>query len=294
MKIPGKGEKVNVKRSATYSIVINAVQIAAVWALAVLLMVHNTHDIQDVFTVLVAVLVSLGAALDIREAIAARRKSDEADALGDMVVQMDELNRALRAQRHDFLNHLQVVYSLIEMEEYQEAGDYIEKIYGDMQSVSKAMRTDSPAINALLRAKLAECESAGILTEVDTGGSFKNLPMPTWEFCRILSNLIDNAMDALEGTANSSLRIMLQEESHGFTFSVANNGPMIPADQMRGIFEPGVSSHGEGRGMGLYIVRSTLQSYGGEIHVTSDAERTIFSGRVPYGKEHYGKEAQSD
>ncbi len=292
MKIRDLGEKVDVKRSAAYSIIINAVQIAAVWALAILLMVNNTHDIQDAFTILVAALVSLGAALDIREAIAARRKSEEADALGDMVGQMDELNRALRAQRHDFLNHLQVVYSLIEMEEYAEAGDYIEKIYGDRQSVSKALRTDSPAINALLRAKMAECEAAGILVELDTAGSWKELSMPAWEFCRILSNLIDNAMDALEGTANSSLRIMLREDTHGFAFSVANNGPMIPAEKLQSIFEPGVSSHGEGRGMGLYIVRSTLQKYGGEIHVTSEVGRTIFSGLVPHRKERNGKETQ--
>ena len=293
MRIPRIGEKVNVKRSATYSIVINAGQIAAVWALAILLMISNTHDIQDIITLLVAALVSLGAALDIREAIAARRKSEEADALGDMVAQMDELNRALRAQRHDFLNHLQVVYSLIEMEEYQEAGDYIERIYGDMQSVSKALRTDSPAINALLRAKLAECEAAGILTEIDTAGSWKDMGMPAWEFCRILSNLIDNAMDALENTANSSLRIMLHEDTHGYAFSVANNGPVIPPEAMRRIFEPGVSSHGEGRGMGLYIVRSTLQKYGGEIHVASEERGTIFSGLIPHRKERNGKEAES-
>ncbi|MBQ9299453.1 MAG: Spo0B domain-containing protein, partial [Clostridia bacterium] len=259
---------------------------------AILLMVSNTHDIQDVFTFLVAALVSLGAALDIREAIAARRKSEEADALGDMVGQMDELNRALRAQRHDFLNHLQVVYSLIEMEEYKEAGDYIERVYGDMQSVSKALRTDSPAINALLRSKLAACENAGILTQVDTSGSWKALSMPTWEFCRVLSNLIDNAMDALENTANSSLRVMLHEDTHGYAFSVANNGPAIPPAAMRRIFEPGVSSHGEGRGMGLYIVRSTLEKYGGEIHVTSDADRTIFSGLVPHRKEHNAEETK--
>ena len=293
MKIPGKGQGVNVKRSAAYSIVINAVQIGAVWALAILLMVKNTHDIQDAVTVLVATLVSLGAALDIREAVAARRKSEEADALGDMVRQMDELNRALRAQRHDFLNHLQVVYSLIEMEEYREAGDYIEKVYGDMQSVSKALRTDSLAVNALLRSKLADCEAAGILTEIDTAGSWKELPMPAWEFCRILSNLIDNAMDALENVADKSLGIMLREDTHGFAFSVSNNGPVIPEEDMRRIFEPGVSTHGEGRGMGLYIVRGTLQKYGGEIHVTSDEGRTIFSGLVPHRKERHDKETQS-
>ena len=169
MKITFK--KINVRRNAAYSIVINAVQIVAVWLLAIVLMRDNTRHLESIVTIVVAALVSLGAALDIREAMAARRKSDEADALGDMVGQMDELNRALRAQRHDFLNHLQVVYSLIEMEEYQEARDYIEKVYGDMQSVSRAMRTDSPAINALLRVKLADCENAGILTELDSAGT---------------------------------------------------------------------------------------------------------------------------
>ncbi|MBR1606338.1 MAG: Spo0B domain-containing protein [Clostridia bacterium] len=291
MKITHK--EINVRRNAAYSIVINAVQIAAVWLLAIMLMRDNTRHFESIVTVIVAALVSLGAALDIREAVAARRKSEEADALGDMVGQMDELNRALRAQRHDFLNHLQVVFSLIEMEEYQEAGDYIEKVYGDMQSVSRAMRTDSPAINALLRAKLADCESAGILTELDSAGTWKDLPMPVWEFCRVLSNLIDNAIDALEHTPNSSLRIMLREDVHGYAFSVANNGPAIPEDSLRRIFEAGVSSRGEGRGMGLYIVRKTLESYGGEIHVTSDEERTIFSGLIPHRKERNGKEAES-
>ena len=291
MKITFK--KINVRRNAAYSIVINAVQIVAVWLLAIVLMRDNTRHLESIVTIVVAALVSLGAALDIREAMAARRKSDEADALGDMVGQMDELNRALRAQRHDFLNHLQVVYSLIEMEEYQEARDYIEKVYGDMQSVSRAMRTDSPAINALLRVKLADCENAGILTELDSAGTWKDLPMPVWEFCRVLSNLIDNAIDALEHTANSSLRIMLREDVHGYAFSVANNGPAIPEGSLRRIFEAGVSSHGEGRGMGLYIVRKTLERYGGEIHVTSDQERTIFSGLIPHRKERNGKEAES-
>ena len=233
-------------------------------------------------------VVTAGAALDIREAMAARRKSDEADMLSDMVAQMDALNRSLRAQRHDFLNHLQVVFSLIEMDEQKEAADYIEKVYGDMQSVSRAMRTDNPAINALLRAKLADCEAAGVLTEMDVSGSWRELPMPAWEMCRVFSNLMDNAIDALEDTADKRLRILLREDLHGFSFSFTNNGPAIPQNEQRRIFEAGVSSHGEGRGMGLYIVRRTLEKYDGNIHVTSDESRTIFSGFIPHGrKEHH-------
>lgn len=279
---------VDVRKNALYAIAVNSVQIVAAVVLAALLVIEKNSLAIDIFSIVVALLVSAGAALDIREALAARRKSDEADMLSDMVAQMDALNRSLRAQRHDFLNHLQVVFSLIEMEEYQEAGDYIEKIYGDMQSVSRAMRTDNPAINALLRAKLADCEAAGVLTEMDVSGSWSELPMPAWEMCRVFSNLMDNAVDALEDTDDKRLRIQLREDLHGFSFSFANNGPEIPQSEQRRIFEPGVSSRGEGRGMGLYIVRRTLEKYAGEIHLTSDESRTIFSGFVPRGrKEHH-------
>ena len=279
---------VDIHKNALYAIAVNSIQIVAAVVLAALLVIEKNNLAIDIFSIVIAVVVTAGAALDIREAMAARRKSDEADMLSDMVAQLDALNRSLRAQRHDFLNHLQVVFSLIEMEEQQEAADYIEKVYGDMQSVSRAMRTDNPAINALLRAKLADCEAAGVLTEMDVSGSWRELPMPAWEMCRVFSNLMDNAIDALEDTADKRLRILLREDLHGFSFSFTNNGPAIAQNEQRRIFEAGVSSHGEGRGMGLYIVRRTLEKYDGNIHVTSDESRTIFSGFIPHGrKEHH-------
>ena len=216
---------VDIHKNALYAIAVNSIQIVAAVVLAALLVIEKNNLAIDIFSIVIAVVVTAGAALDIREAMAARRKSDEADMLSDMVAQMDALNRSLRAQRHDFLNHLQVVFSLIEMEEQQEAADYIEKVYGDMQSVSRAMRTDNPAINALLRAKLADCEAAGVLTEMDVSGSWRELPMPAWEMCRVFSNLMDNAIDALEDTADKRLRILLREDLHGFSFSLTTTAP---------------------------------------------------------------------
>jgi len=273
----------DVRKNAWYAIVINSVQIIAVWALAILLILEHSLWI-SVVTFFIALVVTIGAIVDIREALLARRKSDEADTLSRMVAQMDELNRTLRAQRHDFLNHLQVVFSLIEMEEYKEAGDYIEKIYGDMQSVSRTMRTDNPAINALLRAKLAACEESGIRVTLNVRGSWSALPMPAWEMCRIFSNIIDNAADALHETPKKHISITLTEDVHGFSFEVANNGPVIPEKNLKRIFEPGFSSKGESRGMGLYIVRTTLERYGGSISARSEKGCTAFAGSVPHVK----------
>ena len=46
------------------------------------------------------------------------------------------------------------------------------------------------------------------------------------------------------------------------------------------IFEPGVSTKGEGRGMGLSIVRATLKEFGGTIAL-APGEETAFTVTVP-------------
>ena len=54
------------------------------------------------------------------------------DALVSSYRDLERLNSDLRAQRHDYLNHLQVVYGLMELEEYDELKTYLAPIYKGM------------------------------------------------------------------------------------------------------------------------------------------------------------------
>jgi sensor histidine kinase regulating citrate/malate metabolism len=230
---------------------------------------------------LLAVVVTWGAAVDILEAYRAGKLSFKLHGLDETVTQMSDLNVAMRVQRHDFLNHLQVVYSLIEMREYEEANRYIEQVYGDIQSLSQALKTACAPVNALLRAKMAEAKQRGVAVELSVHAVWENLPLPAWEMCRVLSNLIDNAMDALEGQASPRLLIALNEDVKSFSFEVKNNGPAIPEKNLNSIFEPGFSGKGEGRGMGLHIARETMRSESGDLTVESNEIFTAFRGFIP-------------
>ena len=191
------------------------------------------------------------------------------------------LNRTLRAQRHDFLNHLQVVYSLIESGEFSEAKAYIEKEYESVEKVSSIMRTDIPAVNAILQAKRVMCENRGILMNIDVRTPLHELPVPPWEFCRVLGNLIDNAIHALSDSGpNRVLSIELFEDLSHFRFSVKNNGPAIPEGLLEKIFEAGFSTRDNGDGMGLAIRRRILARHGGYLNVVSTPEQTVFEGGV--------------
>ena len=91
----------------------------------------------------------------------------------------------------------------------------------------------------------------------------------------------DNGLDALKETRNPRIIVSLSEDLRDFSFCVENNGPAVPADSQKRIFEAGVSTKGEGRGMGLSIARETLRSSGGDLTLESDGTRTAFSGFVP-------------
>ena len=278
-------ERLNIKKASAFAIVINALQMVLVAVFAVHFCLSPSYlkdaDLTRGGILAVSALALWGGLMDIREAISARKSLQQVEDMEHTLENMEVLNNTLRAQRHDFLNHLQVVFSLMEMEEYKEAQDYIETVYGDIASLSRAMKTASPAVNALLQVKLAACEKKGIPVDLEIRSAWQALSIPGWEMCKILSNLIDNAMDALKETPNPRLKIHLSEDVRSFRFQVSNNGPMIPLEVQDRLFVPGFTTKGQGHGMGLFIVRQTLLERGGDIQVSSTPEETLFNGWIP-------------
>ncbi len=285
----GKHRPVNIQKTTVLVIVINSLQILmmAVILLLVFLMpqVSLSGRVGRVILLLATTVVVSGAAVDIRDALNTRRLLDQSEEMATTIRNMVHHNNTLRAQRHDFLGHLQVVYSLMEMQEYDEANRYIEKVYGRINAVSRVMKTANAPINALLQVKLAACEKAGVAAELEIHSRWEQLPMEGWEMCKVLSNLIDNALDALAeqaaGEEKKRLWIRLTEDLHAYRFEVGDNGPAIPPELQQRIFQPGITTKATGHGMGLVIVRRTLERYGGSITVTSEPGETVFSGMVP-------------
>ncbi len=280
---------VSVRKAINYAIVINALQIALILVMlaAVIIVpeIETSYRLLLTLTITASLVIIWGAVVDIREALHTRKLMTQLDDMDDTIDAMSQFNNTLRAQRHDFLNHLQVVYSLIEMEEYGEANDYIEQVYGKITAVSRVMKTANPAVNALLQVKVAACEKAGVHVDVTITSKWETLEstLPDWEMCKVLSNLIDNAVDAMEAVPEEKkhLSITLGENVKQYTFRVENTGEMIPESIRDHLFIPGFTTKGDGHGMGLHIVRRTLHDRGGDIEVHSDEKTTVFSGFVP-------------
>lgn len=279
-----------VKKAAMLSIAFNILEIIA--GLTMIVLVNRMlaggveAGLARLTTLLCVTIVGWGAVSDISAAITSLNLVQRTRELEEAYGQLEDLNREMRAQRHDFMNHLQVVYSLIEMNEPGEAMDYMDRIYGDMQRVSRMLRTACPAVNALIQAKVVEASERGAELKLSIAAKWDDELMPAWEICRVLANLIDNALDAAcsaehpEGV-KPTVELVLGEDLRSWFFSVRNNGPAISEKARAKIFEPGFTTKATGQGMGLYIVSQTITEMGGQITLESHDGDTVFSGFVP-------------
>ena len=285
--VPGH---VKVKKAAMISIAFNLLEIIA--GLTMIVLVNRMlaggveASLARLTTLLCVTIVGWGAVSDISAALTSLNLVRKTKELEEAYGQLEDLNREMRAQRHDFMNHLQVVYSLIEMNEPGEAMEYMDKIYGDMQRVSRMLRTACPAVNALIQAKVVEANERGAELTLSIAAKWDDTLMPAWEICRVLANLIDNALDAACSAEHAQgekprVELVLGEDLRSWCFSVRNNGPAISEKARARIFEPGFTTKATGQGMGLYIVSQTIAEMGGQITVESHEGDTVFSGFVP-------------
>ncbi|MCL2226552.1 MAG: Spo0B domain-containing protein [Oscillospiraceae bacterium] len=198
---------------------------------------------------------------------------------------LNKLNNTMRAQRHDFMNHLQVVHSLIELGEHLEANAYIDKVYDAIEKVSNSLKTGIPAVNAILEAKRQAAENRGIDVLIEISTTLAEVPVIDWELCKVLGNIMDNSINALsehERQEHRFLHVEIFEDIHSYKFKISNNGPVIPQELWDKIFETGFTTRvRDGEGMGLAICRNIISKYKGKLWVISDEVETVFEGFVP-------------
>ena len=280
-------DRLNVKKAARFAVVINAMQIAAMAGVFLYALLRGPVEGRLVELAAIGfalLIVSWGAILDIREALNAGKIAEQAQMLEEAYGQLEDLNATLRRQRHDFMNHLQVVFSLLELNDADEAMKYVESVYGDIKKTGSVLKTSIPAVNALIAAKRQDCEERGIALETRIASGWRDMPVPGWEMCRVLGNLIDNARDALTevpGQADRTIELTIDETPGAFTCAVSNNGPAIDPADLPSIFRMGFTTKSDGHGSGLSIVREIVESHGGAIGVESDETATRFHFTIP-------------
>ena len=103
------------------------------------------------------------------------------------------------------------------------------------------------------------------------------------ELNQVWTNIIDNAADALEGR-NGTITLRTRLEDGWVVVEIEDDGPGIPADVQRRLFDAFFTTKppGKGTGLGLNIAYNiVVHKHRGEIKVTSRPGQTYFEVRLP-------------
>ena len=112
--------------------------------------------------------------------------------------------------------------------------------------------------------------------------SLPRVPVYAGELNQVWTNLIDNAIGAMQGQGTLTVRTSLENDC--VLVEVGDTGPGVPPELTERIFEPFFTTKpvGEGTGLGLDISwRIVVKRHGGDLRVISEPGDTRFEVRLP-------------
>lgn len=177
----------------------------------------------------------------------------------------------VRSQRHDFSNHLQVITALCHNNQKDELEAYISDLDSEAYFYNQILKLDNPFIAALVNAKIARANAGKIRLETEVNTPLASIISSSLSIVRILGNLLDNAIEALEQQEleDKWIRLLIHEKGPFIVFEVSNPG-IIENELAAYLFQPGFTSKEQVHaGLGLYSASKLARKLGGFVEYSS-------------------------
>lgn len=220
------------------------------------------------------------------------------DAMNTMVMNLDEQEQANRLffqnVSHELRTPLQVILAQLEAYQYDfvnkdqtlnviyTQGERLKSLIDDLLVLT---RLEAHAVDVVIervdiRDMIEETTSSmNVLFQeknIDVSYDFPSKPMiismDEHSLQKVITNLLTNALRY----AKSKVSWKVIEVGNTLEVSISNDGPMIPSDLQNKIFDRFQKGDQGHIGIGLAIVHSVMEHYGGKVNVISTPEATSF------------------
>lgn len=215
--------------------------------------------------------------------------------------QRDDLELLNQVMRHDIRNTLQIIQAYTELlaDHVDESGqEYLDTIRdntesavaltttaGELAQVTLREEVDSQRVplDQVLGQQVDEARSSHRNAVITVSGHIPAVEVLADGMLRsVFRNLLENAITHNDKTP-PEVEVSVAEHGDTVAVRVADNGPGVPDDRKEEIFgkgERGLDS--EGAGIGLYLVQSLVDIYGGDVRVEdNDPEGAVFVVELP-------------
>ncbi len=183
--------------------------------------------------------------------------------ISDYYMRLAKNDEELRAFRHDYKNHMNIVSILIDNGNMHEASKYIQELSLSAGKCFKKYSTGNDILDMIMANKSKIAENFGYT--VTFKGFFPSKGIEPADVCTVCANLIDNAIE--HGSLRQGENDILVESTlsdSSVIFTVSNNVSNAVGGDMRTTKSDKVN-----HGFGMKNVKKTVKKYNGMINVQS-------------------------
>ena len=174
--------------------------------------------------------------------------------------QIQETAAQMREMRHELGNHFVYISSMLEQKQYDELASYLSTMETWQDALAQAVATANPVANAVINGKLSSARSLGIRTRASVSLP-QSLPLDDLSLCSLLGNLLNNAIEACQGTSAPDILLRIGPMKSYLVFRLENtvdHDVLKDNPELRST-KPDEQEHG----FGMRVIRRIVQSHKG-------------------------------
>lgn len=235
----------------------------------------------QVFTVILVVLSLVSIIVLLINSISKKHYEQTSELLEDKMksqlkyyIMLDEKDTEMRKFRHDFRKHMMCVISMLEEESFSDAENYIRSLTDKFNETVPLYKTGNYIADSILSDKAQECKDKGIIFKFTGVIPEKNLnPL---ELCTILSNSLDNAIEACVKISEVSAQIRMASDFKNYYWymKIANTSDSDIEIKNNNVLT--TKNDSLNHGFGLQNIKDVVNKHKGEFKIAqSDGEFTL-------------------
>ena len=253
--------------------------IDAIIAFLVIKVLFQTKGIEYISSIEISILflsmisVNTFYFFDIYKKSKNNKKSEIKESMNPLI---QELIDEMKASEHEYKNHLNILYCMIQVCKEDElrgkAKNYIGNVFENKNLLNSLSNIENTILKAVLLSKITQAEKSDISCNYKINSQLEGIPLDDSELTVVLSNLFNNAIEAASKSQNKFIEILTEQSNEKYIIKVSNSADNLTEEMIPEIDKVRFSTKGKGRGYGLYNIKNIVTKYKGKLQISLEED----------------------
>lgn len=192
--------------------------------------------------------------------------------------EIERLHENTRRLKHDMKNHIMVAVSYLNSGDIEQAKDYLSDVLDNLNKSYSYIQTGNSVMNYIINSKLENAHRKGIEFKAEIENlSFEK--MGSVDFSALLSNILDNAVEASEKTESKFIYVAVLKKRAYDTILVKNSIDASVLEKNPKLLSSKKDS--EQHGYGVKQIKAIAKKYDGIVDIYEENNMFCVNVMIP-------------